>query len=89
MRTLIIDADDRFARQARTYLEDHAHHVVVAGDSTGLSTTLARWRPHLVIIDVESAEGGALDLLAAAPCQPAVLLTAAAGDGARRPIAAV
>lgn len=74
MKVLVIDHDWRFAQQVSNYLEAHAHLVV---HHTRVPEALAQaehWKPDLVIVASELADGLMEPLKALAP-RPAILLT--------------
>ncbi len=75
MKVLIADPDWRFTEQASTFLESHAHLVVRESDPRHALARAFRWRPELVIVSAELAEGGILEALATIKPRPAVLLT--------------
>jgi DNA-binding response OmpR family regulator len=77
MKVLIVEPDWRFAKQAASYLESHAHLVVQESRLDEALARAAHWQPDLVIVASELAEDNFLELLTtAAPLhKPAVLLT--------------
>ncbi len=51
-KILIVDDDTDFVFSTRTVLEQKGYEVVSAGNGSHGKTTLAREKPHLVILDV-------------------------------------
>lgn len=51
-KILIVDDDTDFVLYTRTVLEQSGYEVLSAGNGTHGKTTLAREKPHLVILDV-------------------------------------
>ena len=74
MKVLIIDPDWRFAQQARTFLESHAHLVVHHTRADSGLDHADHWQPDLVILATELAERGALAALQRGEERPAILL---------------
>jgi len=75
MKIIIAEMDWRFAHRARRYLEDRAHLVAFHTDPQMLIERVEQWRPDLVILAAELAEGGTLQRIMDSPQRPAVLLT--------------
>jgi len=74
MKVMVIDPDWRFANQAATMLESHAHLVVHEPRAKEALSRAASWQPDLVILAAELAEG-LIQPLSSLPAAPAVLLT--------------
>ena len=74
MKVLIADPDWRFAQQASSFLEAHAHLVVQAPQARQVMDTVRQWQPDLVIVAEELTEGSLLQELHAIKGRPAVLL---------------
>ncbi|MCY2930872.1 MAG: response regulator [Planctomycetota bacterium] len=75
MKVLILDADDRFAEQARRYFESHAHLVVRAFSAAEALKTAQSWRPDLAVVDADQASETLLRGVQALPDRPAILMT--------------
>ncbi len=74
MRVLIADPDWRFANQATSYMEAHAHLVVHHTSDTEAIETARSWSPDVVIVSEELTENGLLEELDTLADRPAVLL---------------
>ena len=75
MKVLIADPDWRFAEQATSYLESHAHLVVYQPKPTLAIAQVQRWQPDLVIVASELADSGILEAIHRIKDRPALLLT--------------
>lgn len=75
MKVLIIDPDWRFAQQATSFLESHAHLVVHQPKSLLALAQVQHWHPDLVILASELAETGLIEAIQRLNDRPAVLLT--------------
>ena len=75
MKVLIIDPDWRFAQQATTHLESHAHLVVHQPKIALALVQTQRWQPDLVIVASELADTGVLEAIGRIKGRPAILLT--------------
>ncbi|MHC4985051.1 MAG: response regulator [Planctomycetota bacterium] len=75
MKVLIADPDWRFAEQATSYLESHAHLVVYQPKPTLAITQVQRWQPDLVIVAAELADSGVIEAIHRIKDRPALLLT--------------
>ena len=75
MKVLIADPDWRFAEQATSYLESHAHLVVYQPKPTLAIAQVQRWQPDLVIVASELADSGILEAIHRVKDRPALLLT--------------
>jgi len=75
MRVLIADPDWRFAERACSFLESHAHLVVVENRPAAALERAATWRPDLVILAAEFAQRGMIESLVGMRPRPAILLT--------------
>jgi DNA-binding response OmpR family regulator len=78
MKVLIVDHDWRFANQAASYLESHAHLVVHHTRVKEAMVQAEHWKPDLVILAAEMADE-LLPALQAATPRPAILLTGQMG----------
>lgn len=79
MRILMLQSDWNFIRQARGFLENHGHSVVVENDPKLALARADHWKPDVVIVGADLAGVHKGDLLAQfKECQPrpALLLTA-------------
>jgi DNA-binding response OmpR family regulator len=75
MRVLVIDTDWCFVRQARQYLEAHAHLVVHQNQPRDAQAQAEHWQPDLVILSAELADDELIRSLQETPDRPAILLT--------------
>ena len=75
MKVLIVDPDWRFAEQATSYLESHAHLVVYQPKPALAIAQTQRWQPDLVILAAELSESGIVEAVNRIKDRPAVLLT--------------
>ena len=77
LKVLIADPDWRFARQASSFLESHAHLVVLESRPSQALAQAEHWRPDLVILAAELADKhrDLMESLYDIRPRPAVLLT--------------
>ena len=75
MKVLIIDPDWRFAQQATSFLESHAHLVVHQPKPLLALAQVQHWHPDLVILASELAETGLIEAVQRLNDRPAILLT--------------
>jgi len=75
MKVLIVDPDWRFAQQASSFLESHAHLAVHQPKPAMALVQSERWQPDLVIIGSELAESGIIEAIGRLKDRPAILLT--------------
>jgi len=77
LKVVIAETDWRFAQQASSFLENHAHLVVRESRAPQILTQAQRWRPDLVILAAELADTDPqlIPSLVALKPRPAILLT--------------
>lgn len=75
MKTLIVETDWQFAKQATNYLEAHAHTVVHHVDADEALERASHWQPDIAIVSADLADTGIVEALNALDSAPAVLLT--------------
>ena len=75
MKTLIVETDWQFAKQATNYLEAHAHLVVHHVDADEAIERAKHWSPDVVIVAADLADTGIIETLSALETPPAILLT--------------
>jgi DNA-binding response OmpR family regulator len=60
---LVIDDDETFLHLVGTLLRREGHEVVTAADAEAAIATLDRWRPDLIVLDIEMPGMSGLELL--------------------------
>lgn len=75
MKILVIDPDWRFAQQAQSHFESHAHVVSHQADSAVASAQLTRWQPDVVLLAAELADDALIETIYSVSPRPAVVLT--------------
>jgi len=75
MKVLIVEPDWRFAGQATSFLESHAHLTVHEPTAEAALARAEHWKPDLVILAAEMAQCGIIERLAKVKPPAAVLLT--------------
>ncbi len=78
LKVLVCDADWRFVDRAQSFLQAHGHQVLAEPLPAEALEVAMRWRPDVLVLSSEAADGAGAELLAGVKLlrpRPALLLT--------------